>query len=195
MLRLDRVLIVALAALLIGALASGVASARGPSGGIGIDDGSASGAGGGSGSGSGGEGSKGPGGDGRFPILGPHTYGDGLGAGRGHQGQDLLAKCGKPVIAARAGRVRYRDYQGSGAGNYVVVKGRGYDYVYMHLLRPAKVRKGQRIRAGQRIGQVGSTGRSSACHLHFEMWTKPGWYRGGGIVNPTPSLKRWDHGR
>ena len=127
-----------------------------------------------------------------FPLRAHHTYGDGIGAGRGHQGQDILARCGKKILAARPGRVRVVDYQGSGAGNYVVVKGRDYDYVYMHMLRKPAVREGAKVRVGQKLGVVGSTGRSSACHLHFEMWSKPGWYRGGGIVNPKPFLKRWD---
>ncbi len=127
-----------------------------------------------------------------FPVRGKHTYGDGLGAGRGHEGQDLLARCGKKVVAAKGGRVRVIDYQASGAGNYVVVSGRKFDYVYMHLLRKPSVRKGERLGAGEKIGLVGSTGRSSACHLHFEMWSSPGWYRGGGVVNPKPFLKRWD---
>ncbi len=60
-----------------------------------------------------------------FPVKGKHTYGDGLGAGRGHQGQDLLAKCGKPIVAAQPGKVKVKDYQAGGAGNYVVVKGKG----------------------------------------------------------------------
>jgi len=130
-----------------------------------------------------------------FPIRGKHTYGDGLGAGRGHQGQDILAGCGKKVVAARAGRVRRVAYQASGAGHYVVVKGKGkgaYDYVYMHMLKRLAVRKGDRLKAGEQIGRVGSTGRSSACHLHFEMWRAPGWYRGGRLTNPKPFLKRWD---
>lgn len=130
-----------------------------------------------------------------FPVRAPHSYGDGLGAGRGHQGQDLLAKCGKPVVAARAGRVRVRDYDGSGGGNYVVIRGKGKrakDFVYMHMLKRLKVKRGERVSAGERIGSVGSTGRSSACHLHFEMWSAPGWYRGGSVRNPTPSLRRWD---
>jgi murein DD-endopeptidase MepM/ murein hydrolase activator NlpD len=132
--------------------------------------------------------------EGTFPIRGPHTYGDGLGAGRGHQGQDLMAKCSRPVVAATSGRVRLVDYQGSGAGNFVVIKGkdRRYDYVYMHMLRRASVTEGQRVAAGEKIGLVGSTGRSSACHLHFEMWTAPGWYRGGDVADPTPFLKVWD---
>jgi murein DD-endopeptidase MepM/ murein hydrolase activator NlpD len=132
-----------------------------------------------------------------FPIRGKHTYGDGLGAGRDHQGQDVMAKCGTKLVAARAGRVRHVDYQGSGAGHYVVIKGkRGkrdrFDYVYMHLERKASVREGERVRAGEPIGRVGSTGRSTACHLHFEMWTSPGWYRGGSVEDPKPYLKRWD---
>lgn len=130
-----------------------------------------------------------------FPVQGRHTYGDGLGAGRGHQGQDIMADCGTRVVAARPGRVRFVDYQASGAGHYVVVKGKGrndYDYVYMHLLKRLSVRKGERVKAGEQIGRVGSTGRSTACHLHFEMWSAPGWYRGGSIVDPKPFLKRWD---
>jgi murein DD-endopeptidase MepM/ murein hydrolase activator NlpD len=130
-----------------------------------------------------------------FPVRGRHTYGDGIGAGRGHQGQDILADCGRKVVAARPGRVRFVDYQASGAGHYVVVKGKGrkdYDYVYMHLLKRLSVRKGERVSAGEQIGRVGSTGRSSACHLHFEMWTAPGWYRGGSVTDPKPFLKRWD---
>jgi murein DD-endopeptidase MepM/ murein hydrolase activator NlpD len=130
-----------------------------------------------------------------FPVRGRHTYGDGIGAGRGHQGQDILADCGRKVVAARPGRVRFVDYQASGAGHYVVVKGKGrkdYDYVYMHLLKRLSVRKGERVKAGEQIGRVGSTGRSSACHLHFEMWSAPGWYRGGSVEDPKPFLKRWD---
>lgn len=133
--------------------------------------------------------------DAAFPIEARHSYGDGLGAGRGHEGQDLFASCGKRVVAARPGRVRWVDYQASGAGHYVVVKGRKYDYVYMHMLKRLSVRRGERVGAGERIGRVGSTGRSSGCHLHFEMWRKPGWYRGGSLTNPKPFLKRWDRGR
>lgn len=144
-------------------------------------------------------GGKGKGTKGAFPVRGKHSYGDGLGAGRGHQGQDILAGCGKKVVAAEPGRVRFVDYQASGAGHYVVVKGKGrdnrYDYVYMHMLKRLSVRRGERVRAGEQIGRVGSTGRSTACHLHFEMWRAPGWYRGGRLTNPKPFLKRWDRKR
>lgn len=128
-----------------------------------------------------------------FPVKASVSWGDGLGAGRGHQGQDLMAGCRRKVVSAKAGRVRVIDYQASGAGNYVVVRGTDskFDYVYMHMIKPPKVSTGQRVAAGQVLGYVGSTGRSSACHLHFEMWTRPGWYRGGAVSDPTPYLKSW----
>lgn len=131
--------------------------------------------------------------DGVFPVRGKHAYGDGLGAGRGHQGQDLLADCGKRLVAARSGRVEVKDFQASGAGNYVVIdnKGTTKDFVYMHMKRTL-VRKGERVSPGEIVGRVGETGRTSACHLHFEIWSGPGWYEGGDPVNPTRPLKRWD---
>ena len=133
----------------------------------------------------------------KFPIRGPHYYGDGLGADRGdhtHQGQDVMAACRTKLVAARGGKVQYRGYQAGGAGYYLVIDGHKspYDFVYMHLLKPALVGKGQTVATGQMIGKVGSTGSSSACHLHFEMWDLPGWYEGGHFINPTPHLKYWD---
>jgi murein DD-endopeptidase MepM/ murein hydrolase activator NlpD len=147
---------------------------------------------GGIGTGGGGGGSAGSD-DGVFPVRAPHTYGDGFGAGRNHEGVDLMAKCGKPVVAAYPGRVQYRDFQ-SLAGNYVVIDGAGklLDTAYMHLREPAKVRKRDRVEAGDVIGRVGQTGDATACHLHFEMWSQPGWYEGGHAIDPEPYLRDWD---
>jgi murein DD-endopeptidase MepM/ murein hydrolase activator NlpD len=134
-----------------------------------------------------------------FPILGSHDFGSSgarFGAGRSghtHQGQDVMADCGLPIVAARGGRVRYSGFQGA-AGNYVVIdgKGTGYDTAYMHLLQPSPLQEGDPVRTAQPIGLVGSTGSSTACHLHFEMWTTPGWYQGGSPIDPLPYLKWWD---
>ncbi len=129
----------------------------------------------------------------RFPITGRHQYWDGFGAGRGHQGTDVGARCGKDLRAVRGGRVQYAGYQ-SAAGYYIVIDGKrtGVDYAYMHLRRPAKLGTGRRVRTGQSIGEVGESGNASGCHLHFEMWSAPGWYEGGSAFDSEPHLRHWD---
>ena len=62
----------------------------------------------------------------------------------------------------------------------------------MHLREAALVDEGDRVRTGQLIGYVGDTGDATGCHLHFEMWTAPGWYDGGHPFDPLPSLMAWD---
>jgi murein DD-endopeptidase MepM/ murein hydrolase activator NlpD len=128
-----------------------------------------------------------------FPLRGKHTYGDGLGAGRGHQGQDVIAKCGTKIVAARGGRVQVKAYQ-SAAGYYVVIDGRktGKDYVYMHMEKHGRPRLGSRIHTGELVGHESDTGDATGCHMHFELWSAPGWYEGGHVLNPTKPLKRWD---
>ena len=131
-----------------------------------------------------------------FPIRGPHGYGEyaaRFGGGRGHQGQDVFASCGTPLVAARGGTVKFKQYHAR-AGNYIVIDGQktGIDYAYMHMRKPAIVNAGDRVRTGQLIGYVGRTGDASACHLHFEMWKAPGWYDGGSPFDPLPSLMAWD---
>jgi murein DD-endopeptidase MepM/ murein hydrolase activator NlpD len=132
----------------------------------------------------------------QFPVRGPHGYGEyaaRFGGGRGHQGQDVMAACGTPLVAARGGTVKYKAYH-SRAGYYLIIDGErtSVDYSYMHLRAPALVEKGDRVRTGQLIGYVGDTGDASACHLHFEMWTGPGWYSGGKPFDPLPDLLVWD---
>jgi murein DD-endopeptidase MepM/ murein hydrolase activator NlpD len=135
-----------------------------------------------------------------FPILGQHEYSLGagrFGAGRSghtHEGQDTMAACGTPLAAARGGRVQYSGYH-SLAGNYIVIdgKGTGYDFMYAHMAEPSPLQTGEVVRTGQPIGLVGDTGDASGCHLHFEMWTAPGWYEGGSPIDPLPYLERWDH--
>ena len=131
--------------------------------------------------------------DGMFPVRGKHQYWDGWGAGRGHQGQDVGAKCGTPMVAAQAGKVAYRGSDGGGYGNYVVINvaGRNNAHVYAHLKRKAQVRKGANVATGQRIGSVGQTGNASGCHLHFEYWQGK-WPGGNASKNATRRLKEWD---
>jgi murein DD-endopeptidase MepM/ murein hydrolase activator NlpD len=134
-----------------------------------------------------------------FPVQGRHDYGGAagrFGAGRpghSHQGQDVMAACGTPLVAARAGKVAYKGYH-SLAGYYLVVHGDGSgpDYFYAHLRTPALVKNGDRIYTGQPIGEVGDTGNARGCHLHFELWSTPGWYKGGRPFDPLLQLRHWD---
>jgi murein DD-endopeptidase MepM/ murein hydrolase activator NlpD len=131
-----------------------------------------------------------------FPVRGPHYFGEAgarFGGGRGHQGQDTFAACGTPLVAARGGVVKFKQFHGR-AGHYIVIDGErtAVDYAYMHLLSPALVDEGERVRTGELIGYVGQTGAATGCHLHFEMWTGPGWYDGGSAIDPLPSLLNWD---
>jgi murein DD-endopeptidase MepM/ murein hydrolase activator NlpD len=97
-------------------------------------------------------------------------------------------------VAVEGGTVIYAGYQGSGAGNYIVIRGSRTkrDYVYMHLQSSAYFDTDDTVQTGERVGLVGSTGSSTACHLHFEIWTPPGWYDGGEPIDPLSYLKEWD---
>jgi murein DD-endopeptidase MepM/ murein hydrolase activator NlpD len=138
-----------------------------------------------------------------FPVAGPYSFG-GAGArfgaardGHIHQGQDVLAALGTPLVAPSSGMVTVVQYQASGAGHYVVMRSDtdAADYVFMHMReRSVLVSEGQRVATGQQLGQVGSTGRSSGPHLHFEIWTGGGWQTGGHPVDPLPYLRSWAGG-
>ena len=130
-----------------------------------------------------------------FPLPSEHTYGDGFGAGRGHDGQDLFANCGRKLVAANDGRVQKAEFDTSGYGNMFVldVKGTDVDLLYAHMRKRAEVRVGDRVNAGDKIGEVGQTGNASGCHLHFEMHTAPGFWEGGHAMRRvTKYLKEWD---
>ena len=132
-----------------------------------------------------------------FPVDGPHSdrgpvgeFGAGRNDGRTHEGFDILADCGTPLVAARGGRVRKAGYDARLYGNFVLINGRKSDeqYFYSHLLEPSPFDKGDRIRTGDRLGRVGQTGNaaSTPCHLHFEL------RRSGRPIDPEPELRRWD---
>jgi hypothetical protein len=134
-----------------------------------------------------------------FPVRGRHDYGGSggrFGAGRGgraHQGQDVFARCGTPLVAARAGVVKFKQYHAL-AGNYLVIDADAteVDYMYAHLAQPSPFRAGDHVATGQPIGAVGDTGNARGCHLHTELWGPPGWYRGGKAFDPLPHLQAWD---
>ena len=95
-----------------------------------------------------------------------------------HEGMDFTAKTGTPIYATGDGVVERADNTASGFGNHIVIRhGFGYETLYAHLSR-YKCRSGQRIKRGDIIGYVGSTGRSEGPHLHYEV------HKNGKIVNP-----------
>ncbi|MFC0581437.1 peptidoglycan DD-metalloendopeptidase family protein [Micrococcoides hystricis] len=105
--------------------------------------------------------------------------------GRGgyvHTGIDFGSACGTPIRAAAAGEVWYADWAVWTSGNRVVishgvVNGKALATKYHHMTRYV-VSPGQKVRKGQVIGYVGSTGNSTGCHLHFETIVN------GTAVNP-----------
>ncbi len=106
----------------------------------------------------------------RHPILG-YT--------RMHQGVDFAAPTGTPIYAAGSGRL-VRVGRLGGYGNYIRIDhGNGYETAYAHMSRYASgMRRGGRVKQGEVIGYVGSTGRSTGPHLHFEV------LKGGTQINP-----------
>jgi murein DD-endopeptidase MepM/ murein hydrolase activator NlpD len=135
----------------------------------------------------------------RFPMRAPHNYGTldvtGFGVKRGdgsiHTGQDVIANCGEPLVAPHRSVVRERG-RSEGYGFYLVLDGEGtkFDFVYGHMKGRARLKRGQDVKAGQRVGSVGSTG-TDVCHLHFEMWSGR-WFDGGRRIDPLPHLRKWD---
>jgi len=118
------------------------------------------------------------------PVPGRVTSGYGmrrhpiLGYRRMHAGLDFRARHGTPIYAVTDGTVQFAGRHG-GHGNYVKLShGGGLATGYAHMSRIA-VYNGARVRRGQVIGYVGSTGLSTGPHLHYEV------YRNGATVNPT----------
>ena len=86
-----------------------------------------------------------------------------------HAGLDFAAPQGTPIYATADGTVTLAGNSGNGFGNHVVINhGYGYETLYGHMVR-VKARNGQKIRRGEVIGWVGSTGKSTGPHLHYEV--------------------------
>jgi hypothetical protein len=100
---------------------------------------------------------------------------------RMHRGMDFKARYGAEVFASAGGRVTFAGVSG-GYGNLVILAhGSGYTSYYGHLSR-IEVRVGQKVRRGQRIGRVGTSGRVTGPHLHFEI------RKNGRTVDPLPLI-------
>jgi murein DD-endopeptidase MepM/ murein hydrolase activator NlpD len=136
-----------------------------------------------------------------FPVAGPHVTSaagsDGsFGAGRPghvHQGHDIAAAAGTPVVAPVAGRVNAVRDQPSAAGWYVVLDGvDGRSYFFAHCLAGSiPVVADASVVQGAVLCGVGQTGDATGPHLHFEIW--PGGWRlpGTAPVDPLPQLLAW----
>ena len=106
---------------------------------------------------------------------------------RPHYGVDYAAPTGTPIRAIGAGEVTFRGFD-KGAGNYVALKhARGYESMYLHMSRFADgLKKGSKVRQGQIIGYVGSTGYSTGPHLCFRIKLN------GQFLNPEKVLSPRD---
>lgn len=104
--------------------------------------------------------------------------------GSGHDGADLVASAGTPIYAVKSGTVvtSSESYYGYGVG-IVIQHADGTETTYGHMTYGSRlVQAGQKVSAGQQIGQVGNTGHSFGSHLHIELHVN------GAIVDPVPAL-------
>jgi murein DD-endopeptidase MepM/ murein hydrolase activator NlpD len=130
-----------------------------------------------------------------YPLPFVAEYGDGLGAGRGHEGQDLLAPAGTPELAVSDAVVITADYEDGGSGNTVSI----YDpvanrtYNYFHMLEQPMVSVGEQVHAGQQLGKLGCTGSCWGDHLHFEERVGRGTWE-ATVLDPDPLLHRLQRG-
>ena len=130
-----------------------------------------------------------------FPMRATPDWGEAdarFGAYRGghmHEGQDVFAPAGTPLVAVRDGRVVETGNDG-GRGNYIAIWSAeaSHTFVYLHMLRPARLGPGDRVRMGERVGAVGCTGSCWGDHLHFEV--RRGRGTTGRPADPLPLLKR-----
>ncbi len=102
-----------------------------------------------------------------------------------HQAVDIANRSNPDIVASQGGTVTTAGWNAGGYGNYVIIDhGNGYRTLYAHMLNNSMVVKaGQRVTQGQKLGLMGSTGRSTGTHLHFEVIGP------GGKLNPLTVLK------
>jgi len=86
-----------------------------------------------------------------------------------HDGIDIGAKLGSPVIAAADGTVVYSDHRLAGYGNLIIIRHRKNLFTAYAHNQKNLVHRGDKVRAGQKIARIGKTGHSTGPHLHFEV--------------------------
>ena len=137
-----------------------------------------------------------------YPVDGHFDYGEAdarFGASRGgrpHEGQDVFAKAGTPLVAVSTGVLvdeasADSDYSG-GRGNFIAIYSEVDDrtYVYFHMKERSPLREGDQVVAGDTVGAVGCTGSCWGNHLHFEVRLGRGVE--GRAIDPLPLLRRWE---
>lgn len=88
---------------------------------------------------------------------------------KAHLGLDFAAPSGTPIYATADGIVKFSGFSTNGYGNHVIINhGFGYETLYGHMVR-VNASQGQQVKRGQVIGYVGSTGKSTGPHLHYEV--------------------------
>lgn len=119
-----------------------------------------------------------------WPARGLFTSGYGWRWGRMHKGIDIANSVGTPVVAVQSGRVTYSGWNDGGYGYLVEITHEdGSRSLYAHQSR-LLVEVGEEVSQGQQIGLMGSTGRSTGPHLHFEIHAP-----GLGAINPMEVLR------
>jgi len=123
------------------------------------------------------------------PSAGPRTSPFGVrihpiyGTPRLHAGTDLGPGCDSPIWAAQNGTVTFRGFDGSGNGVIAIDHGGSVTTRYLHMYDSGMLANvGDKVKAGQQIARVGSSGESTACHLHFEVRVN------GENVDPEPFM-------
>jgi murein DD-endopeptidase MepM/ murein hydrolase activator NlpD len=129
------------------------------------------------------------------PVAAPVDYGTAINGfgnerGRPHEGQDMFAPEGTPVVSPTATSV-LETGSDSGRGNWAALYDAAADrtYVYLHMSGPAGVGAGERLDPGDRVGLLGCTGSCDGAHLHFEVRSGRSPY--APAIDPRPLLERW----
>ncbi len=98
-----------------------------------------------------------------------------------HNGLDIAANEGSDIFAVSEGKIETALYTSGDYGNYIIIDHNGFKTLYAHLSK-ISVKKGQVVSGGEKIGQCGSSGRSTGPHLHFELRIET------KRIDPTPFL-------